>query len=383
MSREAQGEMDTSEATQLLSWLDEERRRDKVLLTELQKTVEKHEDLFSRTADRVEQLEEHLAQNKAELARMSRFDQALQQFKDDILLEVQRADERYRKQSDERDSRLRDERQDTTKALAELGKRIEEAMELQRTLEAQRTELQRLNKATADLKLQIDQALREAGEQRERVLAFREQLKKNDERMAELVRERDAEKARSESINEKLRFLEGWAERGTQQMADLQAYGERLREEQTQLVEGLRVIDDHRKKQLAAWAKEMKNWRDEGKKVREKVALSDKQYRNAEKMLADLDEVRIQLEKDREALQHMERTAEERRRQQLEEWRKESEMLWLQNDDRWAQLAEENAKRDARITLLWESQLEHLRGQVGGLARWIREFEKRHLRSNK
>ncbi len=375
--------MDTREATQLLSWLDEERRRDTALLAEVQKALEQHDNLFLSTAQKIEDMEERLAQTKAELARMSRFDTALQQFKDEILLELQRAEKRLQKEGDERDTRLRDERQDRVKALASLSKRIEEAFKFQEPLQAQQTEIQRLNKAILVLRPPLDEARKQAKGQQERLLILGERLSRNDERLTELLQEREEEKARSESIKEKLTFLEGWAERGTQQMVDLQAFGERLREEQAQLVGELRVIDDKREKQLAAWAKEMREWRSEVKKVGEQVALSDKQHRNAEKILSAMDTLRVQLQKDREVLQHMEQTAEERQRQQLEEWRKENEMLWLRNDEKWAQMGEENARRDGRITLLWESQLEHLRGQVGGLAKWIREFEKRLVRSKK
>lgn len=375
--------MDTREATQLLSWLDEERRRDRALLAEVQKALEQHDNLFSSTAQKTEDMEERLAQTKAELARMSRFDTALQQFKNEILLELQRAEKRLQNEGDERDTRLRDERQDRVKALASLSKRIEEAFKFQEPLQAQQTEIQRLNKAILVLRPPLDEARKQAKGQQERLLILGERLNRNDERLTELLQEREEEKARSESIKEKLTFLEGWAERGTQQMVDLQAFGERLREEQAQLVGELRTVDVKREKQLAAWAKEMREWRSEVTKVGEQVALSDKQHRNAEKILSAMDTLRVQLQKDREVLQHMEQTAEERQRQQLEEWRKENEMLWLRNDERWAQLSEENARRDDRLTLLWESQVEHLRRQVGGLAKWIREFEKRLVRSKK
>lgn len=375
--------MDTREATQLLSWLDEERRRDKALLAEVQKALEQHDNLFSSTAQKTEDMEERLAQTKAELARMSRFDTALQQFKNEILLELQRAEKRLQNEGDERDTRLRDERQDRVKALASLSKRIEEAFKFQEPLQAQQTEIQRLNKAILVLRPPLDEARKQAKGQEERLLILGERLNRNDDRLTELLQEREEEKARSESIKEKLTFLEGWAERGTQQMVELQAFGERLREEQAQLVGELRTVDVKREKQLAAWAKEMREWRSEVTKVGEQVALSDKQHRNAEKILSAMDTLRVQLQKDREVLQHMEQTAEERQRQQLEEWRKENEMLWLRNDERWAQLSEENARRDDRLTLLWESQVEHLRRQVGGLAKWIREFEKRLVRSKK
>ena len=78
----------------------------------------------------------------------------------------------------------------------------------------------------------------------------------------------------------------------------------------------------------------------------------------------------------------MERTAEERQRQQLEDWRKENELLWLRNEERWKQLAEENAKRDDRATLLWETQIGYLRRDMTSLQKLIKEVEKRLVRRN-
>lgn len=375
--------MNTSEATQLLTWLDEERRKDKALLVELRKSIEQHEAHFLNVTERVEKLEERLAQTNAELARMARFEQALEKFKEEILLELQRSEERLRKDVDSKDKLVREERQERLKALTKLGERVEEALQLREPLQTQQVELQRLNKAISALKLQIDEALKEGRKPQEKLLVLAERLSKNDEKLAELLQEREEERARSESIKERLNFLEGWAERGTQQMVDLQAFGERLREEQAHLVEQLRGVDDRRTKQIAGWAKEMKGWRQEAGPRREQMALMDKQYRSAQKMLASLAEVKMHLEQDRETLEHLQHTGEERQREQFEEWRKENELLWLRNDERWQQLSLENARRDARMTKLWESQSEYLRRQVRELAKWIKEFEKRLVSSKK
>ncbi len=375
--------MDTSEATQLLTWLDEERRRDKALLIELRKSVEQHETHFLKVTERVEKLEERLAQTNAELARMSRFEQALEKFKEEILLELQRSEERLRKEVDSKDKLVREERQERLKALTSLGGRVEEALHIREPLQTQQVELQRLNKAISALKLQIDEALKEGRKPQEKLAVLAERLSKRDEKLAELLQERGEERARSESIKERLKFLEGWAERGTQQMVDLQAFGERLREEQSQLVEQLRAVDDRRSKQIAGWAKEMRSWREEGGARRDQMALMDKQYRSSQNMLASLAELKMHLEQDREALEHLQHTGEERQREQLEEWRKENELLWLRNGERWQQLSVENAKRDARMTRLWESQSEYLRRQVRELAKWIKEFEKRLVSSKK
>jgi len=375
--------MDTSEATQLLTWLDEEHRRDKAMVAELQKSIEQHEGHLSNVTERMEKLEERLAQTNAELARMSRFEQALQKFKDEILLELRGSEERLREQVDNKEKLLREERQERAKGLTKLAARVEEAFQFGDQLQTQQAELQRLNKAISALQLQIDEALKEGKKPQEKLLVLAERLKKSDEKLTELVEEGEEEKVRSEGIKEKLKVLEGWAERGTQQIVDLQTFGERLREEQAQSVEQLRTVDDRRAKRIAAWAREMGSWRKEAEKLREQPTIIEKWHRSAERTLAALDELKTQLQQDREVLEHLQHAGEERQKQQLEEWRKENEMLWLRNDERWQQLGVENAKRDTRVTQLWESQSEHLRRQVRELAKWIKEFEKRLVRSKK
>jgi len=375
--------MDTSEATQLLTWLDEEHRRDKAMVAELQKSIEQHEGHLSNVTERMEKLEERLAQTNAELARMSRFEQALQKFKDEILLELRGSEERLREQVDNNEKLLREERQERAKGLTKLAARVEEAFQFGDQLQTQQAELQRLNKAISALQLQIDEALKEGKKPQEKLLVLAERLKKSDEKLTELVEEGEEEKVRSEGIKEKLKVLEGWAERGTQQIVDLQTFGERLREEQAQSVEQLRTVDDRRAKRIAAWAREMGSWRKEAEKLREQPTIIEKWHRSAERTLAALDELKTQLQQDREVLEHLQHAGEERQKQQLEEWRKENEMLWLRNDERWQQLGVENAKRDTRVTQLWESQSEHLRRQVRELAKWIKEFEKRLVRSKK
>ncbi|NIN68488.1 MAG: hypothetical protein GTO63_28025 [Anaerolineae bacterium] len=375
--------MDTREATDLRNWLEEERRRDKALLDELQKRVDEHEDQFSASADKMDRLEEGLAQTRAEGAGVSRFDQALQQYKKDLLLEMQRWQERLRKETDRQDEVLRRERQDRVTALAKLEERVEETLRLQQLLEIEKAEMQRLNKVASELRLQLEDTSKTVKGQQETLVAVGEQISRNDQRLAQLLQGQEDAKASSERIAERLKYLEGWAERGAQQMADLQAFGEQLREEQAQFLGELRTVDDRRKKQIAQWAKELRTWRDEAKSTREQLALSEKQYRSAEKMLGSLEEMKIQLEKDREAVEHSERTAEERQRQQLEDWRKENELLWLRNEERWQQLGEENAKRDAHVALLWESHAAHLRRQIGEFDKLIKELEKRLLRAGK
>jgi DNA repair exonuclease SbcCD ATPase subunit len=375
--------METSEATQLLTWLEEERRRDKALLVELEKTTTEQQTLFSQLGDQIAELEDQVTKANAELAKLGRSEQALQRYKDEILLEVKKSEERSRQHGERTEKLLHSERQDRAQALAKLGEKVKEASRLHEPLQAQQSEVQRLNKALSAIKLQLEEALRERREYQEKLLALTQRLDRNDKALAELQREREDAKIRSESIEEKLKLLEGWGDRGTQQMADLQAFGERLREEQAQFLEQLRTADDRRNKQLGTWGKEMRAWRSQAEKAGNTLAQLEKREKRAETIMGALDELKTQLEQYRESLEHLQHTGEERQKQQLEEWRQENEMLWLRDEERWQQLGEENARRDGRIAQLWDTQITHLRRQVGELAKWVRTYEKRAVRTKK
>ena len=375
--------MDTDEATHLLTWLEEERQRDKALLLELQKTAEQYQADASKLADKIAELEDRLTQAGAELARMARSDAALQQFRNEVLLEVERSEERIAKEGKEREKRLREERQASAKALAALGQRLDEADRLRESLQTQQAEIQRLHKAVSNLKLETDAAIQDGKKRHEDLLALAARIDRNEKVLSHLTHQSDEQKATSGTIQEKLRLVESWAERGTQQMVDLQTLGERLRKEQADLVDQLRTVDDRRSKQLASWGREMSGWRADAKQLKEFLAAADQRARSEERMMAALDALKTQLEQDRQALEHLQQTREERQKQQLEDWRKENELLWTRNEERWQQLGQENAKRDARIARIWETQIAHVRRQVGELAKLVRESQKQLLRTKK
>ena len=384
MSREkTKVEMDLGEAAQLLKWLEEERRQDKALLADLQKKQEQHEGQLVRVWEATERLEQNLARAAAEVSGLSRFDKALQQFKDEILMELRKSEERAGKEHEARDRQLREERQERVSGLARLEQRFTEAMKIQEPLDTQRAEIQRLTKTASALRLQIDEAAKEVRGQQEKFLVVGEQVSKVEKSMVELFQASEEEQSRSESTDERLTLVQALLEREDQRMGELVALVEDTRGEQSQLADQLRGVDDRGKKQISGWAKEMAAWRTDADAVREQTGLSEKQLRNSERMLDALDALRIQLEKDRDALQHMERTAEERQRQQLEEWRKENELLWLASRQQWEQLADENDKRDEYIALLWQVQLAYLRREMGELDKLTKELEKRLMRPNR
>jgi chromosome segregation ATPase len=381
MSREGVGaDKESAEASQLLHWLDEERRRDKAQLVALEQRVEEQTKEIAYSQRSLKELQDRLDQAIAEVKSVSRFDEALQRTRDEILAVVRGFEERLAKEADDADRRLVQEAQSRMEAVGALNRRIEQLPTLEQHLQTRKAEIERLNKSLLSLQSQIEGAVKETKAQHERLLGLGERVRKSEESIAAVPPDMEQAKARFASVEENLKLLRLQDQQAAQRVAELETAGQALTGGQAELSNELRRVDDRGKKQISSWSKELASWRAEAQRVAEQIAKADRQRRESEQMLAALDALRIQLEKDRESLQHMERTAEERQRQQLEEWRKENELLWLANDERWQQLSQDNAKRDDHMQLLWETQLGFLRRDVTHVEKYIKELEKRLLR---
>jgi uncharacterized phage infection (PIP) family protein YhgE len=374
---------DASQATQQLDWLEQERQRDKATIEQLRREQQEYQSQLAHVEETLDGLNVRLARISTEMMSSDRLDKVLQQFKDELLLEWRKSEQRVSEGNEARDRRIVEERQERVSAFTRLEQRIAEALKIQETIQAQRAELQRLTKTDSALQLEIDEALREVKTQSGKLLSFGERVKKSETIVAEVSKAREGEASRSESLSESVRLVQARMDRVAQQMTDAVSSVEEQRQAQAQLADELRKVDDRGKKQISGWTKEITAWREEAVTVSEQIARSDKQSREGERMMSAMDALRIQLEKDRESLQHMERTAEERQRQQLEDWRKENELLWLRNDERWAQLADENTKRDEHIASLWEIQLAHLRREMTEIGKLMKGLEKRLMRPNR
>jgi len=374
---------DASQATQKLGWLEQERQRDKAAIEQLRREQQQHEGQLAHLEEVLDGLEQRLSQISTDMVSSSRLDKALQQFKGEMMSEWRRSEERISQGNEARDRRIGEERQERVSAVTRLEQRVTEAFKIQEAIQAQRAEIQRLTKTASGLQLQIDEALKEVKTQNDRLLSFGERVKKSEADAAETSKAREEEESRSEITSESIRLVQARMDRVAQQMTELESSAEEQRQAQAQFADELRRVDDRRKKEISGWTREMAKWRKDADALTEQIARSDKQSREGERMLSAMDALRIQLEKDRESLQHMERTAEERQRQQLEDWHKENELLWLRNDERWAQLADENARRDEYIAALWETQLVHLRREVVDLGKLIKGLEKRLMRPNR
>lgn len=374
--------MNLNQLTQMVTWLDEERRRDKTDLAKLQQRVESQSAEIAEQARRMQELEGRLARTRAQLTKFPQLEKALDQLRNELVLLVERYDEQHRKAAVDAQRVRRVERESQTRALGEIKKELQKLPRHEEELQLRKAEDQRLGEVLLSLQQQITDFGRDL-ENRTRNLPYLEEYpRQNAKRIAELQEETPELFKRTEAQAAKLQLLEELVRRNEHRTGELDLQGSGLKQEQKEFFESIRLGEQERERQMREWAERIEEQRQKMREHAAQIQRSKEQYERNEQVLAVLEKLDERLQRRQTEVAELQRLAEKRQKHQLEEWQTESEKRWKKNlliweqhwrtQERWN---EEHAKRfgpleesakvnRAQIVALWQAWEEYARGQI-------------------
>lgn len=387
--------MEQTQVTQMLTWLDEERRRDKAELARLQQRVESQTAEIAEQARRIQELEGRLTSTRAQLTKFTQLEKALDQLRAELVLLIEQNEDRRRKAELDAERVRQVERDSQVRVLGEIKKELQKLPRYEEELQLRRAEDQRLGEALLSLQQQIADLNRDL-ESRTRSLPYlEEQPRQNAKRIAELQEETTELFKRTEAHSTKLQLLEELVRKNEQRIGDLDLQTAEWRQEQQDFFESLRLAEQQRERQMNEWTELMENQRQKMEKYEVQMRQSAEQYEKNKQALADLEKFKERLKQDQAELAELQRLAEKRQREQLEQWQAEDEKRWKKNmliwEQHWRQQErwnEEHAARflpleevakvnRAQITALWQAWQEYARRQIGEMQECIVHAEEK------
>ncbi|MFB0537538.1 MAG: hypothetical protein ACETWR_21440 [Anaerolineae bacterium] len=357
--------MDLNQATQMLTWLDEERRQDKAELARLQEQVRSQAKEIAEQAKRIQELEGRLAGAQTHLSKIDRLDEFLQQFKYEIMLLLEKHDQQ--RQEVEKDAtRLRQvEREGQSKALAEIRKELQKVSRHEAELKLRRAEDKRLGEAVLSIQQELADVTK-ASENRTR--AYLETQREQDaKRIAELEGETSQLLTRSEAQARKLESLEDSVRQLDSQAAEWRAFQSELKQEQMHLMETQRLNEQQRQRQMENWAEELDEYRMKMEEYTTSKQRFTELYNENKKALETLEKFEQRLKQTQSELMELQHLAEQRQKEHLEEWRMENEKRWRKEALSWERQWREQARHDEELEALLkqvEKQTEWNRSKI-------------------
>lgn len=344
--------MELSQLSQMVQWLDEERRKDKALIAALQEQVKLQAQQIAQQQELIAALQRTVAGLETLMAQVSGFAPALEGLKAEVgrMLEVR--EEQWRKEQRESDRTRQLEIGALKDEVARVAEGLRPIPRLEESLAALQAETRRLHESQQRLEMVVADLKRQVEDRAAAVVYLEEQRRADNKRITALEAELPELRRRIETTDAKLPLLEEAVQKQKRYLEE----GLKPIKEFEKVVEELRVADFRRNQEVRKWAGQAEEVRAELERLREERQRLMEIHPQVRRALDDLAAFRSRIETRQNEIAEIQRLAEERLKRQWEEWQAVQEKArrnWeVSAEERWRQQERTNATFSKRLDSL-------------------------------
>lgn len=364
--------MDTTQLAQMVSWLDEEHRRDRGEVTKLQQRIESLSVELVEQARRIQEMEGRLVSTQSQLVRFTQVDEALQQLKNEVVLMLQKREEQIDTDLRERERLRVSDRETVARNVSEIRKELNRFGRIEEELALRRSEDQRLSELVLNLRQSVASLGKDVDERTRSLPYLGEQRVQDNKRIVQLQQETvdlfkriEEQASKTPMMQEKLQKLE-------RTVVSIQPIPQDIKREQQQFIEQMRVVDVDRQREMVKWQEEFVAQREIIARQREAMLAFAEQLEVSKHAVASIAGFHETIRRDMNQVAELERLTEDRQRREMETWQAENEKRWKRQVLLWEHEVQEqdkiNRQLAARFPLLEERQRTH-DGQIQRLWR--------------
>ncbi|RME84066.1 MAG: hypothetical protein D6775_06525 [Caldilineae bacterium] len=377
----------------MVTWLDEQHRRDRNEITKLQQRIEAQNNEIQEQARRIKELEGRLASTQSQYNRINQLEEAIANLRQELVLKIDaQAEETARIQRESEGARMTD-RETLTRNLLELRREIARIRPLEEEMAVRKAEDARLSEVVISLRQEIA-ALNKDIDDRTRSLPYLVEQRNNDnKRISQLQQENVELFKRVEEAASKIPLLEQKQLRIEGLANALPGMVTEMRENQEQFIEALKLADADRQRQMREWQEEFAEQQVVIQQMRERLQEFSATNEETKRVLAGIQQLQERLERDQRQVAELQRLAEDRQKRELENFVEDNEKRWkkqlLQWNFQWEQQAKINlshkdqfAALEARlaaqrelIDLVWHTVEALSDAQLAAGQNWLQQLQ--------
>lgn len=355
--------MDNEQLKKQLDWLDEERRKDKLLIASLQDRIADLEERVSPVDKRLNGIDEDLTRVTMALNRFEQIENSIGQLRVDINRQIQEAERQHaEKERDHEKIRLAD-LESINRNIGELRKGQEILLELKNALQARLEGENRLNTEIEELTKRISQVRQSTEEFRHQISLFEDGQRQDAKRMADLQGEVNAfrkrieeQRSKTDLVNEQVRKLE-------MRISELRAEETERRQSQVAFMEKLNMANVERERVWQEWQARFEQVESQSQNLDSQLQSLDATHRAVKRSQEAFDEITARFERRINEITEMQRLVEERFRQEWVSFKADDQKRWtnytLAQEEQQRELTREVTKLEERLVLV-EDQLEEI-----------------------
>ena len=351
--------MDFEQIVKRLQWLDEEHRKDKAAIIELEERIAAYEGNLDTVTKQVKPLEKQIAGFAPNSARIDQFEVIVAKQREEMKNALDELDKKYQKREKELLAQRQKDLEPFSKEIEQLKKSLTEIAPIKRELKSHATTENRLQVEIDKLKPPIDEAKRAAEDATRTQRVFDENRKQDMKRIADLqgeitaLRKRiDEARIKADSGVDTVRHLENRFKELLVSETDRKAA-------QAEFIEKQSVAQLDREREYKEWRVSQADFQKQVEKLETQSLALEETLRSAKRAQETYNELNTKLERRINEVTEMQRLAEDRLRQEWVTFKADDQKRWtgytLSQDEGGKDVRKVIQKLEERITALDES----------------------------
>lgn len=331
--------MDINQLARMIEWLDEERRRDKVVIATLEERLAQQSDTITTLQRRLGSVESDQTVIKEQSLPIQREQDMLDTVRKEMRQLLESGESRRLTAEREQERRNELNREGMTRTIRDLTEKIEKLQRSTGSITEVKSEGSRVADTVGILQQRLDDLTKKLDEPDRRLAFLEEQRRQDARRISETETEIPELKKQIDSVRPKITLLEDLAIRNERRIQEMQNSERERREQIQQFIDSQTLILQQRDQQVEDLKKRFAEYDNEMQSNMERFETWAQAYRDMKRIIDDFERIGDRLERRINEVAEMQRLSEERFRQEWNDWRDDDQKRWkqltLSSDEVW------------------------------------------------
>ncbi len=364
--------MDIEQLEKRLEWLDEERRKDKLLISTLQDRIADLEEQLSPVDKRIKEVESELVRVGTTLLRFDQIETGMAQLRQDILRNIQDIEKlRAERERDMEKVRLAD-MESINKSFGEIRKTLDGLPDIRKSLQARSEGENRLGREIEEVEQKVLTMRRSDEEYRRQIKLLEEGQRQDAKRLADLQAEVSALRKRQEEQRGKIDLSQDSMRKIEMRISELQAAESERRQSQVTFMEKQNMAALERDRIWKEWQTRFDQIEDQSTNIEAQLQTLEATHRAVKRSQEAFEEITARFERRINELTEMQRLVEDRFRQEWVSFKADDQKRWtnytLAQEEQQREIGRQVNKVEERIVYLEDlsQDLQDITHQITG-----------------
>jgi len=351
--------MDVMQTARMIEWLDEERRRDKSTISQLEARSREQQDVIDQLKRQLNGLENELSAQRSQFMPINREPELLEIFRKEFGDIIEGMESKRLTAERELERRQELARENLMNPVRNLETELEKFKETMKEFSGARAERERISAAMVALQQRVEDLNKQIEVPTRRIDLLEEQRRQDTRRLSEIQTTLPELSKSLEQSATRLELIEGLTRSNEKRIIETQNADSNRREEMQQFLDQQNLIAQQREQQLNEIKQQVSQYDDDIRRNLERFEAWADTHRQMRKIVGDFERIGDRLERRINEVAEMQRLSEERFRTEWNDWIDEDQLRWkeftVNNDEAWRIHNKEQQELRATLDTLRET----------------------------